>query len=597
MSPALLIRKFIITLILIIFANISKVEAADTVINDGGTTTSQQSLSGAGDTLTVTNESTLSIANTAVNVTADSVSITVNSGSTITASTADKAIYANDVEDLTVTNSGTLNATRGKTIDIKGTTNATITNNSGGIISAAKNTIPTSGTGSNSTTGYNIVNSGTIYASNGTNSAIYTSNTTSSGNITNKSEGDIYSLGSQATIKLGASSTLTNSGSIRNKLDTDNNAIQLLGNSNTVTLKNDGIIVGKITADSGTTGNTLKFQHGFGQGYFYQTSGDFTLEDLDGNQVVKGSAGSVGQGGSETLDELLGYKSLNIRKSLNRYKKSKSFIEGKDSWGEAYVSNLKRKENTNNLAIGYDHKTFGINLINPLQSSHFMLSLEHSKQDLLQDHSITRYGILTGLYFPQLKNLGKFETENFVSAGITLNDSERTILTNTTTSGILNVTDTYETYEVIAGKKFKYFDNLSNINLIPDIGITVGYSLTPSHSESKYFIWDKKHVANLTASLSDEYSIQISGNTNLSVGWIGDFRRLITEQKQKYEINSTKATFKPGNELKNEITFAGNIGLKHNFLKYGLISFNLEGSHSTQNTNSITGYVAMKFKF
>ena len=28
-----------------------------------------------------------------------------------------------------------------------------------------------------------------------------------------------------------------------------------------------------------------------------------------------------------------------------------------------------------------------------------------------------------------------------------------------TTSGILNVTDTYETYEVIAGKKFKYFDN------------------------------------------------------------------------------------------------------------------------------------------
>ena len=97
--------------------------------------------------------------------------------------------------------------------------------------------------------------------------------------------------------------------------------------------------------------------------------------------------------------------------------------------------------------------------------------------------------------------------------------------------------------------------------------------------------------------MSDEYSIQISGNTNLSVGWIGDFRRLITEQKQKYEINSTKATFSPGNELKNEITFAGNIGLKHDFLKYGLISFNLEGSHSTQNTNSIAGYIAMKFKF
>ena len=490
MTSTLLVRKFIITLILIIFANISKVEAADIVIDDGGTTTSQQGLSSDRDTLTISNESTLTRANTAVNVTANEVSVTVNSGSTIITSTADKAIFANDVEDLTVTNSGTLDAARGKTVDIKGTTNATITNNTGGVISALKNTISISGTGNNDTTGYNISNSGTIYASNGTNSAIFTSNTISTGDITNNSGGEIYSLGTQATIKLGASSAITNSGSIKNKLDTDNNAIQVLGNSNTITLKNDGIVVGKITADSGTTGNTLKFQHGFGQGYFYETSGDFTLEDLDGNQVVKGSAGSVGQGGSETLDELLGYKSLNIRKSLNRYKKSKSFIEGKDSWGEAYVSNLKRKENNNNLAIGYDHKTFGINLINPLQSSHFMLSLEHSKQDLLQDHSITRYGILTGLYFPQLKNLGKFETENFVSAGITLNDSERTILTNTTTSGILNVTDSYKTYEVIAGKKFKYFDNLSNINLIPDIGITAGYSLTPSHSESKYFIWD-----------------------------------------------------------------------------------------------------------
>ena len=119
MSFALLVRKFIITLILVIFTNISKVEAADTVINDGGTTTSQQGLSSDGDTLTISNESTLSRSNTAVNVTADEVSVTVNSGSTIKTSSADKAIYTNDVEDLTVTNSGTLDAVRGKTIDIK----------------------------------------------------------------------------------------------------------------------------------------------------------------------------------------------------------------------------------------------------------------------------------------------------------------------------------------------------------------------------------------------------------------------------------------------------------------------------------------------
>ena len=119
MSPTLLVRKFIITLILIIFTNISKVEAADTVINDGGTTTSQQDLSSDEDTLTISNESTLSRSNTAVNVTANEVSVTVNSGSTIITSSGDKAIYANDVEDLTVTNSGTLDAARGKTVTLR----------------------------------------------------------------------------------------------------------------------------------------------------------------------------------------------------------------------------------------------------------------------------------------------------------------------------------------------------------------------------------------------------------------------------------------------------------------------------------------------
>ena len=575
--------------ILILIPNQSLADSA-TISSDSSTL---QDIDGDGEFLTVKDNSTLATGATtkAANVTGDRVDVTVESGSTISANTV--AVFGNDTSDLTVTNSGTITASGTTAIDVRGTTDATITNSSGGTISSNRNTIRISKTGSNNTTGMTITNSGTITASSG--SAIFASDGNSTATITNKIGGEITNSDtSNATIRAGASSTIVNSGTIKN--DIDNDAIKLYGNNATITLKDGGIVVGKIDALS-RTGSTLKFNHGFGQGYFYETEGDFTLEDLDGNQVVKGSAGSVGQGGSETLDELLGYKSLNIRKSLNRYKKSKSFIECKDSWGEAYVSNLKRKENNNNLAIGYDHKTFGISLINPLQSSHFMLSLEHSKQDLSQDHDITRYSFLTGLYFPQSKKLGKFETEDFVSAGIALNDSERTILTNTTTSGILNVTDTYETYEVIAGKKFKYFDNLSNINLIPDIGITAGYSLTPSHSESKYFIWDKKHVANLTASLSDEYSIQISGNTNLSVGWIGDFRRLITEQKQKYEINSTKATFSPGNELKNEITFAGNIGLKHNFSKHGLISFNLDGSHSTQDTNSIAGYVAMKFKY
>ena len=50
-----------------------------------------------------------------------------------------------------------------------------------------------------------------------------------------------------------------------------------------------------------------------------------TLQDLDGNQIVRGSASSVGQGGSENIDELLGYKSIAIRKSLDKYLNSEDF--------------------------------------------------------------------------------------------------------------------------------------------------------------------------------------------------------------------------------------------------------------------------------
>ena len=51
-------------------------------------------------------------------------------------------------------------------IDVKGTTDASITNNSGGQISATRNTIRISKSTSNSTTGLTITNSGTIEATN-----------------------------------------------------------------------------------------------------------------------------------------------------------------------------------------------------------------------------------------------------------------------------------------------------------------------------------------------------------------------------------------------------------------------------------------------
>ncbi len=563
---------------------------AETVSSDKSisdeTETAQQNIDTAEVTLTITN-STVSRANTPIKVDSGlaDVSISIDSDSTVKSTSGDNPILGINTTRLSVDNSGTISSSNGKSIDIYKSTDAEISNNSGAVISAAKNAIRTGGTTGDPTTGYTITNSGQIYSTNTTNSAIFSNANSTGGTITNNSGGQIYSSGSQATVKAGTTTTITNSGSIKNNDDVDNNAIQLLGNNNTITLKNAGIVVGKITADSGTTGNKLKFQHGFGQSYFYETSGDFTLEDLDGNQIVKGSAGSVGQGGNETHDELLGYKSLNIRKSLNRYKKNKNNLDDNKGWGETYGSFIKRDQHNSNLSLGYNFLNLGVNLVYPLEKSDHILSFETGRQEFTKDHNINHFSFLSGV------NFSSTNSETFILGGAALHDSERTILTNTTTTGKLDLDDTYYSLKALIGSKFK------NEKLIPDIGFTAGYSITPEHNESKYYTWKTKSTLNFSTYIEDEYNfISIGEKNNLNLGWVIDFRKLVFGKEQDYEINGTKATYTQDNDLTEEVIFSANAEFIKKISNSEKLSFALDGFLSTQETSGLQAsiYYIMK---
>ena len=65
----------------------------------------------------------------------------------------------------------------------------------------------------------------------------------------------------------------------------------------------------------------------------------------------------------------------------------------------------------------------------------------------------------------------------------------------------VDVIDAYDSFEVYVGKKF------NNKKIIPNIGTNLSYSITPAHSESKYYSWEEKHVANFSVDLSDEFII------------------------------------------------------------------------------------------
>ena len=505
----------------------------------------------------------------------DNATIVIESGATLQGTNT--LIKGNDADGLTVTNSGTISASTNRAINLLDATNATITNNSGAIISSATGNTINGAVNNDSVSGNTITNSGTIYATSGVAVRFY--NTSTSTTITNNSGGVIYNNSNNETIRLGGSSTLTNAGKIENKNDPSNDAIDIEGNSSTITLKDGGILIGKIR--SAGTSNTLKIQHGVGQSYFYETAGnDMTLQDLDGNQVVKGSAGSVGQGGNENIDELLGYKSLNIRKSLDKFVKSEGFKNKETEWQGIQATSLERKEHTKNLALGYEFYSLGVNIIRPSENENVIASFEYSEQDFQKDHTIKRYNLLFGLHYNESEN--KFKDNSFILAGATLNEGERKILTNTTSSGTLNINDTYESFEIHAGKRFK------NKSLIPNLGTNLSYSYTPDHSESKYYSWDDKHVANFSLDLSDEFSIEREkSKSKFGIGWVLDYRTLIIGSKTDYSVNGTKATYKQDDDLTKEMTLSVSINYEKKFYKFGKILISIDGMQTTQDVSSI----------
>ena len=519
-----------------------------------------------------------------INAQSDS-SVTVNSGGTILS--LNNAVQGADATRLTVTNSGTIRAAGSKAINLKDNIGSTITNNSGGIIrSGAGDAISGEQDTGDETSGNTITNSGTIYSDDQRAINFFSDATTAT--VTNNSSGHIYNSNTNETIKLDTSSTLTNSGKIENKNSADNNSILLIGDNNTVTLKDSGLVIGTIGASSGTSGNKLKIQHGIGQSYYYKTSGDFDLEDLDGNQIVKGSAGSVGQGGSETLDELLSYKTINLRNFFDSYTNS-NFYNNEGGWGEVYASNLNRDQNASSKGLEFELINIGANIIYPTENSNIVMAFEGGIQDFTKDYKINYQSLHGGIFTKENQNF--FDLDTFLITGVTLKESERKILTNTTSSGTLITDGNFQTYAIHIGAK------KNNPYIIPNVGFTSSFSVTPSYDESNYFSWRNRKVGNISFYLNDIYEIKKDELSKLSVNWDLNFRNLIGDEKQTYSINGTSATYDQANDLTREISLLAGLAYEKYVLDNGKVGFSINGKTTSQNTKGLSGNVSFKMNF
>ena len=584
-------QKFFIAFAKVFFFTIlycSSVYAAD-ITGSGNEVTGEssvlQNIAGNDAELTIKSGATLERANNPIKTNTHlRATIVVESGATVSTSSGSNTIQAIDAgKGLSITNSGTVKAANSKAINLTDVEEGTLTNNSGGIIQANTNTISMleSSDPDDTTDNITINNYGTIFATD--NSDIGTNTIKSdidSTNITvnNFKGGHIYQTSSSAVVVMGGSATLNNSGKIENKDGPAQNAITLSGSAGaTLNLKDSGIVIGKINITG--SGHNIKVNHGMGQSYYYDTtgSGTYDLEDLDGNIIVKGSAGSVGQGGNEILDELLGQKSINLRKSISKFKRSEQYLNQNDSWSEVFSSFEKRQGEKKSLRLEHNNWRAGANIIQPGENSNQIFSIETGRQEFSKDHNIDRISFSGGFLSGEKQTKFNSNVETFFLLGVTLNKSTRRILTNTTTSGFLDIDDEYFNYDALLGAKF-----LNDV--IPEFSYSLGYSLTPNHEESKYYKWEKKDLLNASVALSDEYLFLSDDKSKLYFSWLADCRQVVAENVQEFQVNNVLAEYNPDEDLSREITLTAGIDYEFQPLENSLFSINLDGLYSSQET-------------
>ena len=575
--------------------------SSDTTISSANTNT-QQNFTANNVTLTI-NADTTGRTNNGISVDGGISGATVIVGSGVTVSvTNNQAIDGTGSTNLTVTNSGTLSAVA-KTIELEGSASgAVITNNFGGTITAANNAIKTENNSSNIT-----VNNSGVISTTSIGHAIATATGTDSGMVINNfSTGVIVKTSTadaaQETIELGDSGTITNSGQIRNDTSPSNTSIRLKGDNSTLILQDGGIVVGRIVSEG--TGNKLQVNHGLGQAYFYDTAGTLELEDIAGNTIVEGSAGAVGLGAQETVDELIALKASNLRAALKRYALSMGTERGGSTWGETFGF-LSNRSGTTKLQK-YQASGFGVNVAKPVTlSSDLLLSLENSNLGLQGNHDVARKAVFVGLNFSENIEVksDRFSASGFVVGGVGWNDSHRQVLTNTTASGFLDLHTSYRSYEAIASGNIGYNidllglgsdGELSKNSFYTELGFTLAGVHIGDYNEGNLFFWDERSLLQESIYLREEISHKLGKNSALKLGAEVEHRKVLIGAKQKYKINSTDVSFSNGRN--SELLMSANFDVNHK-IPHGLAYFQIQQKFSRDQQGSFGGGIGVKFKF
>ena len=325
-------------------------------------------------------------------------------------------------------------------------------------------------------------------------------------------------------------------------------AIRNQGNDNVTTIRAGAKIIGDI--ENSGANNTIRFDIGSAQSYVFSTTGNWTLQDLDGRAVVEGSAMAAGIGNAETADELMFDRSISLNNSLNRLERQNADDE---QWTllDIYRSSQSRDENGTLSAYEMDSRSTTIGIpVKMLGSEAIAFANYHdSELDIASGtHDISVQSLRFGVAIPEKWSGKDYRIGAYAIAGRNFYDGIREVLVNeNTTTGLNTIGASWDSVEIETSLDFSSSVPVTNkLTLESSLGLAAQIERVGSYFEDNYFAWDSRTLVQAHAKAEAILRYQATDATRI-YGTVGAWHRDVRGgETARYKINNTAVSYKGG---------------------------------------------------
>lgn len=376
-------------------------------------------------------------------------------------------------------------------------------------------------------------------------------------------------------------------------------------NNNAITLQEGALIIGPILTDNTfASGSVLNIDVGLATSYMYTTTGSWTVNELDGRTYsnVGGIVSALSAGNSETADEMLFQRTLNINGALARHA-SLPANDNKTVWLDAYGGTSDRSQSTTNAAsLGYTSTTSGLTIGVPVKTEQTSIDLVLSQMRTElnisnKEQEISATSVKFGAF---LKDLIQTKAWNLgASAMIGRNNytgSRGKVLDNTTATGYTTLSTNYDSTEVTLGMLAKYSSVINpTLQFEGELMGTLARESIKGYTEGTTFAWQSRDLDQVSGGASAAF-VHHKQNGLRSYAKFGVHRRAVIAGKQAVYANNGTNTATGGGNLSETYT-TGELGFSFKGKGAVSISGSLKRHRSNHSTSGTHAHLGLNWTF